>query len=133
MATRNSSSTRTARPTNTGSRGSSQSAKRPTNSRPASQHRVPQRAAQHQTGRQQGSGGYQQMELTGALFHNDKPNGPDSPYYLGSVTVEGVKYWVSGWINTAQSGKRYVGLKLRPVDEAAPAPTDEQGGDDIPF
>jgi hypothetical protein len=34
----------------------------------------------------------------GALFRNDKRTKDSHPNYKGDVTIDGMKYWVSGWI-----------------------------------
>lgn len=81
---------------------------------------------------------------SGALFKNDeKREGKKDPDYKGSVNVEGTEYWVSSWINTAKSGKKYMALKLKAKESrqesAAPAPVAEKPGtdpefdDEIPF
>jgi hypothetical protein len=33
---------------------------------------------------------------SGALFRNDKKQGPSHPDYRGDVTIDGQKFWVSG-------------------------------------
>lgn len=78
-------------------------------------------------------------ELSGALFKNDDMReGKKDPNYKGSVTVEGVEYWVSAWLNVAKSGQRFMSLKLKPKGEkpsaapSAPPPADDFN-DDIPF
>lgn len=73
-------------------------------------------------------GEFVQKELTGALFHNDQPNRDTSPDYLGSVTVDGRKYWVSAWANESRNGRRYLGMRLRPVEEDAP-----ESDEEVPF
>ena len=79
-------------------------------------------------------------ELRGALFKNDEMRvGSKDPNYKGSVTVDGVEYWIAAWLNVAKSGQKYMSLKLTPKNEraekqatAAPPPADEFN-DDIPF
>ena len=51
---------------------------------------------------------------TGALFVNeDKDEGhPKWPDRKGRLNVNGVDYWLSGWLKTSKSGKKYLQLKL---------------------
>jgi hypothetical protein len=78
---------------------------------------------------------------SGILTINDKGDNPNRPDRKGSINVEGVEYWVSGWIKDGKEGsklegQKYMSLKLEPKEKstvapkpAAPAPVD----DDIPF
>lgn len=64
-----------------------------------------------------GRGGYRQKDMEGVLFKNDDPQGENSPDYLGSMTVDGDQFWLSAWINEAQSdGRKYLSLKMRPKE-----------------
>jgi len=54
---------------------------------------------------------------TGILTVNDKGDNPARPDRKGSINVEGVEYWVSGWIKdgregTKLEGQKYMSLKL---------------------
>lgn len=79
-------------------------------------------------------------DMTGAMFPNDKGDNPSRPDMRGEVTINGTKYSISAWNNTAKSsGKPYMGLKVsewkeRPEPAAAQNP--QQGSafnDTIPF
>jgi hypothetical protein len=85
-------------------------------------------------------------ELKGALFRNtQKREGKQDADYRGNVTVGGVEYWVSSWINTSKKdGSKYMSLSLKPKEQqAAPAapPVDTKSkpgvdadfDDEIPF
>lgn len=79
----------------------------------------------------------------GVLFKNEK--GKDShPDYRGSVNVEGVEYWFSGWIKTAgpnakNPGSKFLSVSVEKKDEkylkpkAPPSPGFDFDDDDIPF
>lgn len=80
----------------------------------------------------------------GVLFKNEK--GKDShPDYKGSVNVDGVEYWFSGWIKTAgpnakNPGSKFLSVAVEKKDEKylKPQPTRttpgfDDFGDDIPF
>lgn len=73
---------------------------------------------------------------TGTLNKNDRKELPNHPDYKGQITVEGVEYWVSGWVKTAQKGKNagksFLSLSLQPKDAPAPQSTNV-GGDELAF
>jgi len=48
---------------------------------------------------------------SGAIFVNDKGDNPKRPDRKGSINVEGVDYWISGWIREKE-GKPYMSLKV---------------------
>lgn len=49
---------------------------------------------------------------SGILFLNKKTN-DTQPDYTGDTTIEGKKYKVSAWINTAKSGNKYIALRYK--------------------
>ena len=58
--------------------------------------------------------------LTGVLFKNDRKEKETHPDYKGSCEVEGVEYWVAGWIKEGKKGK-FMSLKLTDKREDKPA------------
>ncbi len=84
---------------------------------------------------------------TGTLFNNQDKKQKDSwPDYGGSINVDGVDYWLSGWLKTsAKTGAKFLSLAVKPkVQKAAvvPQPTAGNGAhtslgdelnDEIPF
>jgi len=79
---------------------------------------------------------YEQKDMTGSMFDNDKGDNPNRPDMRGSVTIDGTKYSLSAWHNESKAGKKYVSLKVsewqdRPAQTngAAQKPLD----DEIPF
>ena len=76
----------------------------------------------------------------GAIFKNDDKQQDNHPDYKGSLNVNGVDLWVSGWIKTSEkTGKKFLSLSVKPKD-AAPvkqAPKAKSSGfddmDDAPF
>lgn len=51
----------------------------------------------------------------GAMFRNKDRKSDKHPEYSGSVNVEGVDYWLSGWVKEGKSGK-FFSLSLKPKD-----------------
>lgn len=80
---------------------------------------------------------------TGALFKVDDKQSDRHPDYNGSLNVDGVEYWVSGWIRMSKADKRYLSLSVKPKEkEEKPAKRPSQDGakarqlddeSDIPF
>jgi uncharacterized protein (DUF736 family) len=79
---------------------------------------------------------YEQKDMTGSLFDNDKGDNQNRPDMRGSVTIEGTKYSISAWNNESKAGKKYVSLK---VSEWQDRPAQTNGAaqksldDEIPF
>jgi len=78
-------------------------------------------------------------ENTFALRKNTKPKTEKSPPYLGSVNVNGVEYWLSGFINENEDGSKYFGgfVNAKDAGQSLAKPlvsaSDALDGDDIPF
>lgn len=84
---------------------------------------------------------------TGILNINDKGDNEKRPDYKGSVNIEGVDYWLSGWTRTAQQGDRagqqFISLKaekkkdavesMRPMSAPQPVLSADNFDDDILF
>lgn len=78
---------------------------------------------------------------TGALFKNDKEGNDKRPDYKGTLDVEGVRYNVSSWVQTAKgSGQKFMSLvlELHKPNGTKSAPASKQKNladmdDDIPF
>ena len=77
----------------------------------------------------------------GAIFRNEDKQQDNHPDYKGSLNVNGVDLWVSGWLKTSdKTGKKFLSLSVKPKD-AAPvkqASKPKSSGfddmnDDVPF
>lgn len=75
----------------------------------------------------------EQRDDSGALFNNDRKAKDNHPDMTGTAMVNGVEYWVSGWIKESRGGQRYMSLAFTEKDapreprrEARPA---RRGGD----
>ncbi len=80
--------------------------------------------------------GFEQKDLSGVLFKNDRKEQPNHPDYTGNALIEGTAYWLSAWIKEGARGK-FMSLSFK-VKEAAPAkttakPRGEDLDDSIPF
>jgi hypothetical protein len=93
---------------------------------------------------------------TGILARNERKEKDTHPDFSGTINVDGVDYWLSGWTREGKpgsklEGKRYFSLAVKPKEErqapapqrrAPPTPARSSGGggsgfddlsDDIPF
>lgn len=75
----------------------------------------------------------------GVLFRNDRKERDNHPDYQGSINIDGRDYWLSAWIKTDKTGKKYMSLapKAKDAEPAKPAPrepgSDDAFDDDLPF
>ena len=75
---------------------------------------------------------------TGFLRRNEKASKPSHPSHTGTATVDGVKYFVSAWVNEGDDGKKYFKLSFRPAEDRSDDRQPQRGGraqfdDQIPF
>lgn len=87
---------------------------------------------------------YETKDNEGALFKADKKT-DKHPDYTGSAVVDGIHYWVSGWITESKKGVKYMPLKFKPKEQAFAAvkqavssqnynaPVQNDPDDEIPF
>lgn len=77
---------------------------------------------------------FQQFPNSGSLFKNERKTTEKHPDYSGSLNVDGVDFWVSGWIKTAKNGKKFLSLAINPKQPKEPGqalpPLED---DDLPF
>ena len=48
---------------------------------------------------------FEQKDMSGTLFKNDKREKDSHPHARGSAMVDGVEYWVSAWTKDGAKGK----------------------------
>ena len=63
---------------------------------------------------------------SGIMYRNENRKTDKHPEFTGSINVDGVDYWLSGWVNEGKQGgkmegKKYFSLKLNPKEQRAPA------------
>lgn len=61
---------------------------------------------------------YVHKENRGSMFDNDHKSTDKHPDFTGTVNVEGVLYWISGWTGMTQDGnKRKLALSVKRHEE----------------
>ena len=55
----------------------------------------------------------------GALFREQKEKETDRDY-SGTINIDGVEYWLSGWVRTSKKGTKYLSLAVKPKDAPIP-------------
>lgn len=72
---------------------------------------------------------------SGTLFQNDRKEKDTHPDRTGTLNVDGVDYWISGWLKKTKDGKPFLSLAIKRKDGAASAkPASKlEAADDIPF
>ena len=59
----------------------------------------------------------------GVLFVNDKKeDGDKKPDRTGSLNVDGVEYFLDGWIKKSESGKTFMSVSVKRKDKQTTAP-----------
>jgi len=53
----------------------------------------------------------------GALFANDRKEKDTHPDRTGSINVEGVDYFIDGWLKESQGGKKFLSLSVKRKDK----------------
>lgn len=81
--------------------------------------------------------GYVPKDNSGSLFVNDKKERESQPDRRGSARIDGVDYWVSGWVKKKEDGTSWMSMSFSRKDAASPAPKAQPAqadmDDEIPF
>lgn len=64
----------------------------------------------------QGNDMDKKYDNSGAIFVNDRKEKDTHPDRSGSAMIDGVEYWVSGWIKNGKSGKPFMSLSFKKKD-----------------
>lgn len=59
---------------------------------------------------------YDQKDMSGVLFRNDRKEKDTHPDYTGNARIDGRDYWLSAWIKDGRNGK-FMSLALKPKDD----------------
>lgn len=62
---------------------------------------------------------YEQRDMEGALFTNNKKERESQPDRNGYVVIEGRKLWISGWLKNPGTDKQFLSLACKWADEGA--------------
>lgn len=54
---------------------------------------------------------------SGALFNNTRKETQNHPDFNGTINVEGVDYWISGWKKKDRNDNTYMSLSVRPKEQ----------------
>ena len=79
---------------------------------------------------------YEQRNNSGTLGRNKNKEKDTHPSHKGSAVIDGVDYWVSGWVKeNGSTGEKFFSLSFQPKEAAQPArhQTAATFDDDIPF
>lgn len=55
----------------------------------------------------------ERRDMSGALFRNDRKEAPNHADYRGSITINGIEYWLDAWIKEGANGK-FMSLAAKP-------------------
>ncbi len=69
--------------------------------------------------------GYEQRDMSGVLFKNDRKTQENQPGYKGTIIVEGVEYYLSAWVKEGKNGK-FFSLAVSPKDQQASKPAEKR-------
>lgn len=86
---------------------------------------------------------FEQRDNSGSVFVNERKEKDSHPDRSGSAMIDGIEYWVSGWLKTSTKGPFLsLAFKKKEKQQASPPKRVEGGGsarpsddmnDDIPF
>jgi len=83
------------------------------------------------------SSNYEQRDMSGTLFRNDKGDNEKRPDYTGELMVNGEPFRLSAWLKTSSKGTKFMSLAVTPKEDkpAKPAkkPAFDDADQDVPF
>ena len=65
---------------------------------------------------------YEQRDLSGSVFKNDRKTEEKHPDITGSCLIGGEKYYISGWRKTKDDGEGWYSLSFTPASERERGP-----------
>lgn len=82
---------------------------------------------------------FEQKDLTGSLFRNDRKEKDTHPDFNGSCRIGGHDYWMNAWLKIDKNDKKYFSFafKLKDGSSARPEPAKQSFtrdlDDEVPF
>jgi len=87
---------------------------------------------------------YEIRENSGSVFKNNrKREGKKDADYTGTINVEGVEYWINGWLKKSDDKPSWLSLSVSPKEQKPQSSQksksddfddlDSENDDDIPF
>jgi hypothetical protein len=70
--------------------------------------------------KQNGKQPYKHKTNRGSMFENDHKTKDEQPDFTGSLDVNGTIFWISGWKDMTQAGKKKISVSVK-VQEERPA------------
>jgi hypothetical protein len=61
---------------------------------------------------------YEQKDNSGSLFKNDRKETEKHPDRKGSALIDGVAYWVSGWVKHDKNGNPWMSLSFQKKEQS---------------
>ncbi len=68
---------------------------------------------------------FEQKDMSGILFKNDRKESDKHPDYTGNARIDGRDYWMSAWLKDGKKGK-FMSFAFKPKDDK---PTREKPAD----
>ena len=68
---------------------------------------------------------YEQKDNSGSIFVNDRKEKDTHPDRSGTARIDGVDYWVSGWLKQDKNGKPYMSMSFKRKDNQLASLRDE--------
>lgn len=65
---------------------------------------------------------YHHKPNRGSMFENDRKMKETQPDFTGSIDVNGVTYWLSGWKQISEGGKKYLSVAVTLQEERPQQP-----------
>ena len=73
------------------------------------------------------------QNMSGALRRNTKKGSVMHPDYKGDIMIDGVEYWLSGWVRKNEDGTQWLSLAAKAKEPKPEAPSFPDAGTDFPF